>query len=234
MMDWEKKDTIKQMASEGDGTLPRVLLLGDSISLGYTPIVVEKMKDRAFVTRPACNCGPSEFYLRSRGKIGNWLGEKPWDVIHVNFGIWDHHFINEKEDIFFYSTQKAQLDSRPIAERIGIVESMGYRLRTTAQEYEENTRTILADIQAHARNVVFALSTPVPLYYETFYTTDCIAEYNDIAAKVCREMDIPMNDLYSVAATLRADQKDGCHFSEYGYDILANAVVKAILDCLHL
>ena len=59
MMDWEKKDTIKQMASEGDGTLPRVLLLGDSISLGYTPIVVEKMKDRAFVTRPACNCGPS-------------------------------------------------------------------------------------------------------------------------------------------------------------------------------
>ena len=116
----------------------------------------------------------------------------------------------KKEDIIFYSTQQAQLDSRPIAERIGIVESMGFHLRTTAQEYEENTRTILADIRAHARKVIFALSTPVPLYYETLYTTDCIAEYNDIAVKVCREMDIPINDLYSVAAPLRADQKDGC------------------------
>ena len=43
MMDWEKKDTIRQMANDDDGSLPRVLILGDSISLGYTPLVVEKM-----------------------------------------------------------------------------------------------------------------------------------------------------------------------------------------------
>ena len=233
-MDWERKDTIGNVAKCDSSSLPRVLLLGDSSSLGYTPFVQKKLEGKAFVTRPQCNCGPSEFYLRERGNIGEWLGSTLWDVIHVNFGIWDHHFINEKEDIFFYSFHKAQLDSRPIEERIGIVESMGFHLRTTAQEYEENTRTILADIRAHARKVVFALSTPVPLYYETLYTTDCIAEYNDIAVKVCREMDIPINDLYSVAAPLRADQKDGCHFSEYGYDILANAVVKAILVSLHL
>ncbi|MBO4344759.1 MAG: SGNH/GDSL hydrolase family protein [Victivallales bacterium] len=233
-MDWERKDTIGDLANCGDSSLPRALLLGDSISLGYTPFVQKKLEGRVFVTRPQCNCGPSEFYLRERGNIGEWLGSTQWDVVHVNFGIWDHHFINEKEDIFFYRTQQAQLDSRPMEERIGIVESMGYHLRTTAQEYERNTRTILSDIRSHARKVVFALSTPVPLYRETLYTTDCIAEYNDIAVKVCREMDIPINDLYSVAAPLRADQNDGCHFSEYGYDILANAVVKAILDCLNL
>ncbi len=232
-MDWEKKDSISTTEDCDDSSLPRVLILGDSISLGYTPLVQKKLEGRAFVTRPPCNCGPSEFYLKERGKIDNWLGNSSWDVIHVNFGIWDHHFIDENEGIFFYSQHAKDMERHLIEERIALVNEMGYHLRTTAQEYERNTRLILADLKNHARKIVFALSTPVPLYNETLYTTDCIAEYNDIAAKVCRELDIPVNDLYSVAKPLNADQKDGCHFSENGYDILADAVVKAILEQLN-
>ena len=228
MMDWEKKDTIRQMANNDDGSLPRVLILGDSISLGYTPLVVEKMKGRAFVTRPACNCGPSEFYLRSRGNIGKWLGEKPWDVIHVNFGIWDHHFINEKEEIFFYDQHAAELDGLDRPARIKLIESKGFHTRTSPAEYAENTRNILLDLKAHSRKVIFALSTPLPSYEERYFGMDCIAEYNDIAVAVCKEIDVPVNDLYSVAKPLREDQKDGCHFSNYGYNILADAVVKMI------
>ena len=111
-MDWEQRDTIRSLAAETDDSLPRVLILGDSISLGYTPYVADLLKGKAFVSRPACNCGPSEFYLRERGSIAEWLGEKRWDVIHVNFGIWDHHFINDREDIFFLSESALEMFKR--------------------------------------------------------------------------------------------------------------------------
>ena len=62
ILDWERKDTLRKGSSvPGKSGLPRVLILGDSISVGYTPIVAEMLKDEAVVTRPEANCGPSEF-----------------------------------------------------------------------------------------------------------------------------------------------------------------------------
>ena len=91
-------------------------------------------------------------------------------------------------------------------------------------------RVILARLKACARSVIFALSTPVPLYDDHFGTASCIVEYNDIARKVCTELSVPVNDLYSIALPLRTDQKDGCHFSAVGYNILADAVVRMVRD----
>ena len=39
--------------------LPRVLLIGDSISIGYTVPVREILKGKANVHRPLTNCGPT-------------------------------------------------------------------------------------------------------------------------------------------------------------------------------
>jgi acyl-CoA thioesterase-1 len=66
--------------------LPRVLLIGDSISMGYTTPVREALKGKANVHRPTENCGPT-----SRGveRLENWLGQGHWDVIHFNFGLHD-------------------------------------------------------------------------------------------------------------------------------------------------
>lgn len=71
---------------EDDPDLPRVLLIGDSISVGYTLPVREKLKGEANVHRALQNCGPT-----SRGveKLDEWLGDGDWDVIHFNFGLHD-------------------------------------------------------------------------------------------------------------------------------------------------
>jgi acyl-CoA thioesterase-1 len=71
---------------EDNPDLPRVLLIGDSISIGYTLPVREKLQDEANVHRACENCGPS-----SRGveRIDDWLGQRDWDVIHFNFGLHD-------------------------------------------------------------------------------------------------------------------------------------------------
>ncbi len=70
--------------------LPRVLLIGDSISIGYTGPVRELLREKANVHRIPANGGPT-----SRGieGIDKWLGEKKWDVIHFNFGIHDLKFM---------------------------------------------------------------------------------------------------------------------------------------------
>ena len=46
-------------AVKDDPTLPRVLLIGDSISIGYTVPTREKLKGKANVHRPGTNCGPT-------------------------------------------------------------------------------------------------------------------------------------------------------------------------------
>lgn len=66
--------------------LPRVLLIGDSVSRGYTRAVRAAMEGEANVHRAPANCGPTATGLR---KLDVWLGEGDWDVIHFNFGIHD-------------------------------------------------------------------------------------------------------------------------------------------------
>ena len=69
-----------------DPKLPRVLLIGDSVSRGYTMAVRKALAGKANVHRAPENCGPTSNGLK---KLDVWLGDGKWDVIHFNFGIHD-------------------------------------------------------------------------------------------------------------------------------------------------
>lgn len=69
-----------------DPRLPRVLLIGDSISRGYTLEVRQRLAGKANVHRAPENCGGTANALK---KIEIWLDGGRWDVIHFNFGIHD-------------------------------------------------------------------------------------------------------------------------------------------------
>lgn len=71
-----------------DPRLPRVLLIGDSVSRGYTLNTRKALAGRANVHRAPANCGPTALGLK---KIDVWLGDGQWNVIHFNFGIHDRH-----------------------------------------------------------------------------------------------------------------------------------------------
>lgn len=81
---------------EDDPNLPRVLLLGDSISIGYTLPVREALKGKANVHRPAANCGPT---IRGLEAIDQWLGDGKWDVIHFNWGLHDLKYMEGKQQV---------------------------------------------------------------------------------------------------------------------------------------
>ena len=71
---------------EDNPALPRVLLIGDSVSRAYTKTVRKELTGIANVHRAPANCGPTSSGMK---KLDVWLGDGKWDVIHFNFGIHD-------------------------------------------------------------------------------------------------------------------------------------------------
>ncbi len=76
-----RKPNPAMAAVEDVAGLPRVLLIGDSISIGYTVPVRKLLEGKANVHRPRTNCGPT---TRGVQAIDEWLGDGKWDVIHFN------------------------------------------------------------------------------------------------------------------------------------------------------
>lgn len=89
----KKREPAKEFAPIEDvPNLPRVLLIGDSISIGYLFPTRKLLEGKANVHRPPVNCGPT---IRGVESIDSWLGDKKWDVIHFNFGLHDVRFMDE-------------------------------------------------------------------------------------------------------------------------------------------
>ncbi|MCY2990660.1 MAG: SGNH/GDSL hydrolase family protein [Planctomycetota bacterium] len=71
---------------QDDPKLPRVLLIGDSVSGGYTLSTRKLLAGKANVHKAPENCGPAANGLK---KLDIWLAGEKWDVIHFNFGLHD-------------------------------------------------------------------------------------------------------------------------------------------------
>ncbi|MDP8242661.1 MAG: SGNH/GDSL hydrolase family protein [Candidatus Hinthialibacter antarcticus] len=75
-------------------SLPRVLLIGDSISIGYTHPVREMLRGKANVYRIPENGGPT---TRGLEKYDEWLTCGCFDVIHFNWGLHDLKYMEDGE-----------------------------------------------------------------------------------------------------------------------------------------
>jgi hypothetical protein len=185
--------------------LPRVLLLGDSISIGYTPKVRQRLVGRANVHRPPDNCGPTIFGIE---QLDGWLGGEPWAVIHFNFGLHDLKFMDAKGTYIVPGPA-----DRPLASPV---------------EYAANLRTIVARLKRTGARLVFATTTPVPDGTVGRVAGSELA-YNAAAEQVMREAGIPINDLHAFAAAHPQWQlPKNVHFTAQGYAALADQVTAAI------
>src|SRR6187399_773924 len=66
--------------------LPRVLLIGDSISMGYTLPVRQLLARKANVHRIPVNAAAT---VDALAHFDEWVGTEKWDVIHFNWGLHD-------------------------------------------------------------------------------------------------------------------------------------------------
>jgi|GEM_PF-3207776 len=79
-------DAAHRAAPASRPALPRALLIGDSISLGYGPLVGKLLAGRAAVEHAPGHSGDTR---RGLANLKQWLGTGRWDVIHFNWGLHD-------------------------------------------------------------------------------------------------------------------------------------------------
>ncbi len=192
--------------------LPRVLLIGDSVSMGYTLAVRERLKDKANVHRPAANCGNSTLGLR---ELDKWLGDGHWDAIHFNFGLHDLVYI-------FDSGANQDADGNYA------IPANGHQ-RTLLATYEANLHGIVARLRRTGARLIWASTTPVPADLHS-YVKGAEVPYNAVAARVMREEGVETDDLWTYATSMldRIQIPGNVHFTPAGSDVLSIAIARSI------
>jgi hypothetical protein len=199
---------------EPNPRLPNVLILGDSISLGYTRAVRAQLKDRANLYRAMRgrspeNCGDTRIGL---AKIESWLGQAKWDVIHFNWGLWDLCYRN------------------PHSKTQGNRDKVGGTLSVPIEEYERNLEQLVARLERTGATLIWATTTTVPANEAGRFTGD-EDRYNAVAARVMLRHGVRTNDLRSLTRSFdgKYSKADGdVHFTREGYVRLATQVAAAI------
>ena len=186
--------------------LPRVLLIGDSISMGYTLPVRELLKGQANVHRILTNGGSTKDAVTN---IDNWLGNGKWDVIHFNWGL---HDLKRMQD------GKLNLAGEQIS---------------TLTEYEANLRTLVKRMKATGAKLIWATTTPVPEGSDGRAAREEL-KYNEVASRVMKELGVPTDDLHAWCLPHLTEWQlpKNVHYKPEGYSGIAVQVaaeIKAVL-----
>jgi len=201
-------DSVKNAADsasmENEG-LPKVLIIGDSISIGYFPPVKELLKDTAEVYH---NAGNAQHTAHGLAQLDAWLGDTSWDVIHFNHGLHDLKYVNER------------------GERVPPGE--GHQM-IPIEQYVRNLEELVKRLKATGAELICATTTPVPEGASGRIKGDS-ERYNREAVRIMRRHGIPVNDLYGFALSrLDAIQRPhDVHFTPEGSRLLAEQVAQRI------
>lgn len=191
---------------EAGDTLPRVLLMGDSIALGYAAAVRERLSGRAAVHVIPENGGGT---VSAIDNLDRWLEPGGWDVIHFNWGLHDLSDSNA---------------SQP-----------GRRLRpdTDIGDYANNLEQIVRRLKKTGASLIWATTTPVPAGDRRRVPGGAVA-YNAAAVEIMKIHGVAVNDLHGHAMTrLEEFQKpQNVHFHDRGYEYLGLKVADAIGQAL--
>lgn len=195
-------------------TLPNVLLIGDSISIGYTRAVRERLQGKANVYRPMRgkgpdNCGDTTIGLQ---KIEAWLGQRKWDVIHFNWGLWDLCYRN------------------PAATTQGKRDKAKGTLSVPLPQYERNLEQLVTRLKATGAKLIWATTTVVPEAEAGRFVGD-ERNYNAAAARVMQRHGIPTDDLFALTQGFGgkfSTAPGDVHYTAEGYRRIAAAVAESV------
>ena len=192
--------------------LPKVLIIGDSISIGYTPFATELLAGKAEVTH---NPGNAAHTNRGRASLDEWLGDTKWDVIHFNFGLHDLKYVDDQgENVFSKEAGHIQV---PL------------------EKYRENLEAIVWRLEKTGAKLVFATTTPYPAgLTNPLREVEDVAKYNAAALDVMAKQKVMVDDLHAFAEPRLSElqRPQNVHFTDEGSKALGEQVAKAILAAL--
>lgn len=196
-----------------DPALPRLLVIGDSISMNYEPSARESLKGIVNYHRNEGNSFSSNYGTQY---ADFWLGDytkkgHQWDIIHFNHGLHD---------------LKQSGPDAPFA--------------TPIETYKANLRTVIEILKKTGAKLVWCTTTPVPQTANGNYGRQKGSEvaFNEAAMEVMKEYpEIQINDLCKVVkeSTVFDNQRKGWDVHYYKPEeqkVLADAVVEAVKKAL--
>lgn len=193
----------------------RVLLLGDSISIGYTQPVRELLGEDYIVVRPTNAKGGAENCAGTNKGVGNidrWVALEggDWDVIHYNFGLHDLKRVHPE------TGKNSTNPDDPY--------------QADPERYRAQLEAITERLEATGARLIFATTTPVPEGVRPYRAPSDPLTYNAVALEVLDGRGVVINDLFTFAnARLDEIQKErDVHFSKEGSAALAEQVAGAI------
>jgi hypothetical protein len=191
--------------------LPNCLIIGDSVSLGYTAGVAYRLRGKCKVQHgPWSSGGGAENVRYGRECVDNWLvtqAQLPvaWDVILFNFGLHDNG-LHDDQDL-----------------------------------YRERLTNLTGRLQASGARLLYALTTPNMRQATASEPALVVERLNALAAQVmqrARPQQPGIVDLYSVVTAHCGAFYTDCdwcneepchlHYKADGYHALANAVATAM------
>ena len=185
-----------------------VLVIGDSISIGYTPFIKTALSPNVEVAHNPVNGGST---LRGMESMDKWLDNRDWDVILFNFGL--HDMVHKD------SSGKYDVVNGTIA--------------VPLKEYRKNLEAIADKLNETTAKVMFVSTTMVP-EGASGRKTASVPAYNEVALKVMKKKNIPVVDLYQPSLEIHPNNskpKD-VHYTPKGYELLAEILVKEIKEAL--
>ena len=185
--------------------MQQLILIGDSIRMGYQADVIRELSGLADVWAPTQNGGNSENILQH---LDEWIISRSPDVVHINCGL---HDLRKDFDTGEPAISINQYESnlRALLERI---------LAETNCTVIWAMTTPVNEIWHHERKGFDRLEADV-------------GAYNAIACKVADDLDIPINDLFGVITDAGRDSyltPDGVHFTPEGSALLGKAVAEFV------
>jgi lysophospholipase L1-like esterase len=209
-------------------SIPKVLIVGDSISGGYSKSLIKLLEGKAEMVKlgavatyrinkeafwhsngsaKSLDFGSAKACIADFERFERHLSETKYDVIHFNFGL---------NDIF---------------------RGRNGAWHNPVDQYAKDLATIVALLKSNGAEVIWATTTPIPANAPHNPVGDDLI-YNAAAEKVMKEHSIPINDLHSVVTTWDgyAEWKKGddVHFAGNVYGKMAEQVTQKISEQLKI
>jgi hypothetical protein len=189
--------------------MKNVLILGDSIRIGYDKTIKKSLEGIARVEFPEENCRFASYFLRHFHEYMRVFNGEKIDVIHFNTGLWDCIRLFGEEP------------HTPIEIYAYYMERVCVRIKKLAPEAK----------------VIFASSTAViseKMEDDFKRYNEEIEAYNKVALEIVRKHGFEVNDLYSISKLLpESVHSDAVHYyTEEGTRAFAEPTLEYISKAL--
>lgn len=191
--------------------MKNLLLVGDSIRLGYDKAIKKSLEGKANVYFPAENCRFASYVLRYISDYISLIEDGNVDVLHWNAGLWDCLRLFEEDP------------HTPIDVYAYYIDRICIRIKKLCPEAK----------------VIFATSTSVlseKMSKDRMRYNEEIEAYNKAAVDVVKKHGFEVNDLYAASVTLPEEaHSDAVHYyTSLGTETFAKNVLSHVVPALEI